>query len=48
MILLGHLLQASLLVVVVVLAIDTLQDAGLLRGRPFFSSLCARIFGGRR
>lgn len=48
MILLGHVLTAVICVVVVVLTIDTLQDAGLLRGRPFFTSLCGRIFGGRR
>lgn len=48
MILFGHLLQAALAVVVIVILVDTLQDAGLLRGGPFFSNLCHRIFGGRR
>lgn len=42
MILLGHLIQAGLVVVVVVFAIDTLQDAGLMRGNWFFSRLGRR------
>lgn len=48
MILLGHLLTAGIAVVVGALTVDSLQDAGLLRGGPFFSNLCDRIFGGRR